>query len=379
MGVVSTKSSHRWPNGRVPFEIDAGAFPDGSQMRQVILDGIAEWNNRTPLRLVPRDPDADFGPHSISRVFLRRPKQDRPAGRPAGRRGGYRRQQSKADPRPKEQGLAGTHDALNRLHMLHLGDTTNVIWHSTFSGSAWTDNNRTPHKSKASPALAAFQGRLHMVHLDDNSNNLRHATSIDGVDWQDLGIIPNQKSKAAPALAVFQNALHMVHLGDSSNRIWRSVFDPVAGTWSENKVIPDHRSKASPALAVFQGRLHMVHLDDNSNNLRHATSIDGWIGRISGSLPTRRARQLQPLRRTMMERQTPRFTWFISATAPTISGIPSSATACGAPTGASPTRRARPRRRSRNSWAACTWCTSAIVPTIYGIPGSTRERAACGP
>ena len=104
-----------------------------------------------------------------------------------------------------------------------------------------------------------------------------------------------------------------------------------------------------------------------------------WIGRISGSFPTRKARQLQPLRRTMMERQTPRFTWFISATAPTISGIPSSATACGAPTGASPTRRARPRRRSRNSWAACTWCTSAIVPTIYGIPGSTRERAACGP
>ena len=275
MGVVSTKSGHRWPNGRVPFEIDAGAFPDGSQMRQVILDGIAEWNNRTPLRLVPRDPDADSD-HILFREFSLGGQSK------IGRQGGQQvvevdigGSNQRLIPDQKSKASPALTTLLNRLHMLHLGDTTNVIWHSTFSGSAWTDNNRTPHKSKASPALAAFQGRLHMVHLDDNSNNLRHATSIDGVNWQDLGIIPNQKSRAAPALAVFQNALHMVHLGDSSNRIWRSVFDPAAGTWSENKVIPDHRSKASPALAVFQGRLHMVHLDDNSNNLRHATSIDG--------------------------------------------------------------------------------------------------------
>jgi hypothetical protein len=66
MGIVSTTSSHRWPNGRVPFEIDEVAFPDGSQMRQVILDAIAEWNNGTPLRLVPRDGDAS---HILFREF----------------------------------------------------------------------------------------------------------------------------------------------------------------------------------------------------------------------------------------------------------------------------------------------------------------------
>ena len=216
-GCCLHEDSHRWPNGRVPFEIDAGAFPDGSQMRQVILDGIAEWNNRTPLRLVPRDPDADSD-HILFREFSLGGQSK------IGRQGGQQvvevdigGSNQRLIPDQKSKAPPALTTLLNRLHMLHLGDTTNVIWHSTFNGSAWTDNNRTPHKSKASPALAAFQGRLHMVHLDDNSNNLRHATSIDGVDWQDLGVIPNQKSKAAPALAVFQNALHMVHLGDSSN------------------------------------------------------------------------------------------------------------------------------------------------------------------
>jgi hypothetical protein len=206
MGIVSTKSSHRWPKGHVPFEIDAAAFPDGSQMRQVILDAIAEWNNRTPLRLVPRDADAD---HILFREFSSGGQSK------IGRQGGQQvvevdigGSNQKLIPDQKSKAPPALAALLSRLHMVHLGDTTNVIWHSAFNGLAWAENNRTPHKSKASPALAAFQGRLHMVHLDDNSNNLRHATSLNGVDWQDLGIIPNQKSKAAPALAVFQNAAH---------------------------------------------------------------------------------------------------------------------------------------------------------------------------
>ena len=45
---------------------------------------------------------------------------------------------------------------------------------------SWTDNEEIPDQaSKAPPALAAFQGRLHMVHLGDSSNDLfcRHGMS----------------------------------------------------------------------------------------------------------------------------------------------------------------------------------------------------------
>jgi hypothetical protein len=41
--------------------------------------------------------------------------------------------------------------------------------------------------------------------------------------WWPKVRIPDQLSKASPALAVFQGKLHMVHLGDSSNNIWHSI------------------------------------------------------------------------------------------------------------------------------------------------------------
>ncbi|MDQ5835012.1 MAG: hypothetical protein M3550_18510, partial [Actinomycetota bacterium] len=59
-------------------------------------------------------------------------------------------------------------------------------------------------------------------------------------------------SKATPALASFDGALHMVHLGDSSNKIWHSVFD--GASWSPNVAIPDQLSKAAPALATHERR-----------------------------------------------------------------------------------------------------------------------------
>ena len=79
-------------------------------------------------------------------------------------------------------------------------------------------------KSKASPALSVINGRLHMVHLGDRSNRIWHSL-YNGSRWTDNIEIPDQKSKRFPALATFQNQMHMVHLGDRSNDIWWSVFD----------------------------------------------------------------------------------------------------------------------------------------------------------
>ncbi len=71
----------------------------------------------------------------------------------------------------------------------------------------WRPNTLVPNqKSKASPALAAYGGLLHMVHLGDSSNDIWHST-FDGTSWSENHVIPNQKSKASPALAEYLNEL----------------------------------------------------------------------------------------------------------------------------------------------------------------------------
>jgi hypothetical protein len=181
-------------------------------------------------------------------------------------------QQSKAPPALAEFN--------GRLHMVHLGDSSNNIWHSSFDGASWTANVKVPNQqSKASPALAAFGGRLHMVHLGDSSNNIWHST-FDGSSWTPNVVIANQQSKSSPALAAFGGLLHMVHLGNSSNNIWHSTFN--GSSWTPNVMIPNQRSKAPPALAAFGRLLHMVHLGDSSNNIWHST-FDGssWTPNIT--------------------------------------------------------------------------------------------------
>jgi len=122
---------------------------------------------------------------------------------------------------------------------------------------AWTSNVRIPdQQSKASPALA-YYGGLHMVHLGDSSNDIWHSY-YDGQTWRrpDTGEpgnspIPGQASKAAPAIFTNNGLLHMVHLGDSSNDIWHSTFDKTKTKWSSDVRIPGQQSKASPALTEY--------------------------------------------------------------------------------------------------------------------------------
>ena len=170
-----------------------------------------------------------------------------------------------------------------KLHMVHLGNSSNDIWYSVFDGSSWTPNVKIANqKSKLPPSLAVFGGKLHMVHLGDSSNDIWQST-FDGANWTPNVKIPNQQSKASPAIAAHGGRLHMVHLGNSSNDIWHSTFNGVS--WTPNVKITGQQSKASPALYAFNGRLHMVHIGDSSNNIWHS-QFDGtsWTpnARING-------------------------------------------------------------------------------------------------
>jgi hypothetical protein len=71
-----TGQQFRWPNGRIPFEIDA-ALPN----QQRVTDAIAHWHAHTGIRLTPRAGEADFvrfvpGSGCSSQVGRRGGRQD---------------------------------------------------------------------------------------------------------------------------------------------------------------------------------------------------------------------------------------------------------------------------------------------------------------
>ncbi|OQP44151.1 hypothetical protein A4H97_33655 [Niastella yeongjuensis] len=51
---------HLWPNGIIPYEIDAMDFPAGSSGYNAVLAAIAEWNTKTNITLIPRNGENDY-------------------------------------------------------------------------------------------------------------------------------------------------------------------------------------------------------------------------------------------------------------------------------------------------------------------------------
>jgi hypothetical protein len=56
-GIGLTGEQFRWPNGRVPFEIDAGV---PAATRTTIQNAIQHWHDRTQIRLSPRSGEANY-------------------------------------------------------------------------------------------------------------------------------------------------------------------------------------------------------------------------------------------------------------------------------------------------------------------------------
>jgi hypothetical protein len=215
------------------------------------------------------------------------------------------------------------------LHLLHLGESSNNIWHSVYNGASWSPNQPTGSQSHgfvafaggAGGGLAIFQdinkegdgtyGLIYsqylpgwtrasrlpapepptygftsevppalvltpsgwlMVRVARINKTLAYATYVSsgqGVQLVESGLLP-QRSKATPALAQEGYATHMAHLGATSNDIWYSPH-----VTADNVRVPNQTSKASPAMAVYNRIPHMVHLGDSSNNIWHSTYGNG--------------------------------------------------------------------------------------------------------
>jgi len=164
----------------------------------------------------------------------------------------------------------------NHLHMVHLGESSNDLWYSTFNGQNWTPNVKIPgQKSKATPALAAWNNQLHMVHLGDSSNGLWYSTN-KGNGWTVNVRIPGRSSDKAPALGRVPNGpfvgrLHMVYKTDANiepQSLWHAQFD--GRQWQRSAMIRGALTKAAPTLVSgYPDQLHLIHLGKSSNDLWH--------------------------------------------------------------------------------------------------------------
>lgn len=79
MGLRVTDNNQLWPDGLVPYEIDATDFPAGSAERTKIMDAIKIINEGTNATFVPRDGDA---------TYVRFEASDQGCGTNTGRRDG---------------------------------------------------------------------------------------------------------------------------------------------------------------------------------------------------------------------------------------------------------------------------------------------------
>lgn len=138
-------------------------------------------------------------------------------------------------------------------------------------------------EEQISPWIGLFPERVYMVHRGSAENDLWMSIYYNGTSWRrsdgTLGDerIPDQKSKAGPALAAFDNTLHLVHLGTGwSNDIWYSRS--LGGNWSVNeKLFPIQKSHVSPALVAGRQRLHMVHLGSTSRDIWHSRFDPSYV------------------------------------------------------------------------------------------------------
>jgi hypothetical protein len=173
-----------------------------------------------------------------------------------------------------------THVALapfqGRLHMVHLGESSNDLWYSTYDGSRWTPNVKIPgQKSKVAPSLAVWNNQLHMVHLGDRSNDMWHSIN-KGNGWTVNVRIPGRSSDKAPALGRIPNGpyssrLHMVYKTDANiepQSLWHAQFD--GRQWGRSAMIRGALTKAAPTLVSgYPDQLHLIHLGKSSNDLWH--------------------------------------------------------------------------------------------------------------
>lgn len=139
--------------------------------------------------------------------------------------------------------------------------------------SAGTYFTTHPEASKASPALAVFQGEEWAAFIGKSTNHIYVCSSADGINWSNHNTIFEDKSVCPPSLAVFNNNLYLAFTGDATGSINIVYYD---GTKWHYAGPTGQTSAAGPTLAVFGDKLYLAFIASNgSNDLMLCSSSDG--------------------------------------------------------------------------------------------------------
>jgi hypothetical protein len=220
-----------------------------------------------------------------------------------------------------------------QLHLIHLGQSSDELWHSTWNGTKWSDNVKINKQSRGRVALAGegllvYQSRspqpdgsYGLVHslfqggwsqsrplpgthpiTDPMTTSDSPAAVLTFGTWTVVRQVPHQDymmgvssyrpgfsgsvelidtgvarelSEGVPALAADASGMHMIYLNKGSNDIWHS------GPFGVARAVPNQFSKDSPAAAFHNGELHMVHLGSGSDNIWHSKFLNGaWTPNV---------------------------------------------------------------------------------------------------
>ncbi|MGE0475068.1 MAG: hypothetical protein AB7P17_15645, partial [Nitrospirales bacterium] len=170
-----------------------------------------------------------------------------------------------------------------KLHMVHLGESSDTLWHSTFDGTRWTPNAPVPNqKSQTTPALVAEPSRIHMVYLKDDSKNLMH-TQFAGQQWTTPFFVKagrlSSKSHTTPALTYngqIEARLQLMFPADGSSNLRSALYGipdgatPRQAKWFDERNLLGLAGEKAVSAIFYQGCVHMVY-QRNDGTLGHST------------------------------------------------------------------------------------------------------------
>lgn len=211
-----------------------------------------------------------------------------------------------------------------QLHLIHLGESSDQLWHSTWDGARWSDNVRIGKESNGRVALTSngllvyrdkhrlpdgdygfvysiFQGIFppsrplpdRMTSSDSPAavSTSTGETVVRQVPFQDyLMSYSTYRGVGSGTLAPDVDSSRLIELSErvpalASNGHGYDIIYTYKGSkdlWHGNRPIPNQSTKDTPAAAYHNGVLHMVHLGSGSDTIWYSRFEGGrWIPNVA--------------------------------------------------------------------------------------------------
>ncbi|GAP94273.1 exo-alpha-sialidase [Leptolyngbya sp. NIES-2104] len=181
----------------------------------------------------------------------------------------------------------------DKLYCIHEGfGNDGWLWVTTYDGKTWSKDVRLEKEGKkhlgttGAPALVVYDGKLHCMREGQSGTGVLWHATFDGVSWsndQSTGLDggTSRRGFAPAALAVYRGTLYCVHEGKhGSNELFYSTFDKATGKWSKHESV-GAGTTAGCSLLVMNDYLYCLHEGHQKHKdgagLLWSTHFDGKV------------------------------------------------------------------------------------------------------